>query len=146
MKNYFETEAYTMNVKEFHYSKGTGYSFSFPIKGEAQSKEGNDTPTVWISGVSFTQPILDRRSYLLRGKLQVKPPYKEYPASLQLVVSEAVLLEEGRYVVAKKRGKTTSPGPIQASKQVAGVSQHTQNVSSGSYKDDFPQQSEEIPF
>ena len=103
MKNHFEIEAFTMNVKEFQYSKGTGYNFSFGMRGEAQSEDKNSAPVVWISGVSFNQPILDKRNYLLRGKLQVKPPYRDYPAGLQLVVSEGILLEKNMYTVARKR-------------------------------------------
>ncbi len=138
MKNHFETEAFVMNVKEFQYSKGTGYNFSFPMKGEAQSEEKNTEPVVWISGVSFNQPILEKRSYLLRGKLVVKPPYKDYPAALQLIVSEAILLESGHYVVAKKR-------PQQAA-QAPNAPQHTQNGPAASYENDFPQQTEQVPF
>lgn len=110
MKNYFETEAFAVNVRSFNYSKGEGYNFSFSMKGESQSEDKNSAPVVWISGVSFNQPILDKRSYLLRGKLQVKPPYKDYPG------------------------------------QVQEVPQKTSNGQNGSYEQDFPAQSEEVPF
>ena len=146
MKNYFETEAFVMNAKEFQYSKGTGYNFSFSLRGEAQSEEKNSAPIVWISGVSFNQPILDKRNYLLRGKLQVKPSYKEYPAGLQLVVSEAILLESGMYVIARKKPQTNAPQPPQTPKQVKDAPQQAGNGQSGSYQQDFPVQSEEMPF
>ncbi len=131
MKSYLEIEAFAMNVKEFHYSKGTGYNFSFAMKGEAQSEDKNSAPTVWISGVSFNQPILDKRNYLLRGKLQVKPPYKDYPAGLQLVVSEAILLESGMYVVAKKKpkqdGSSQAQHPASQPTQAPNTPQQTQS-------------------
>ena len=135
-----------MNVKEFHYSKGTGYNFSFSLKGEAQSEDKNSAPIVWISGVSFNQPILDKRSYLLRGKLQVKPPYKEYAAGLQLVVSEAILLESNMYVIAKKRPKTTSENAIQAPTANTDAPTQAQDSHSGSYEQDFPVSSDTVPF
>ena len=126
MQNYIEITAFTMNVKPFTYSKGTGYNFSFAMKGE--SEDQNSAPIVWISGVSFNQPILDKRSYLLKGKLQVKPPYKDYPAGLQLVVSEAILLESGMYVVARKR--TTHENEPQASNAPKQAQSHPQSVQS----------------
>ncbi len=126
MKNHFETEAFVMNVKEFQYSKGTGHNFSFAMRGEAQSEDKNSAPTVWISGVSFNQPILDKRNYLLKGKLQVKPPYKDYPAGLQLVVSEAILLEAGMYVVAKKKPKQDGSSQAQTEDQVTGAKPSSQ--------------------
>ena len=156
MKNYFETEAFVMNAKEFQYSKGAGYNFSFAIKGEAQNEDKNSAPVVWISGVSFNQPILDKRSYLLRGKLQVKPPYKDYPAGLQLIVSEAILLESGMYVVARKRAgspvngqdpqRNPPPEPAQAPKQVQNVPEQATNSQGASYQQDFPEHMETIPF
>jgi len=121
MKNYFETTAFVMSAKEFQYSKGVGYNFSFAMRGEAQSEDKNSAPIVWISGVSFNQQILDKRNYLFRGKLQVKPPYKDYPAGLQLVVSEAILLESGMYVVSRK--KQEGSGQAQTAKPTSQITQ-----------------------
>ncbi len=167
MQSYIEITAFAMNVKPFTYSKGTGYNFSFAMKGEAQSEDKNSAPVVWISGVSFNQPILDKRNYLLKGKLQVKPPYKDYPAGLQLVVSEAILLESGMYVVARKRSEpTTHENTTQAPKQVQDTQSHPNNAYSQgqpnqapptqpkqetyeAYRDpvkDITMPSEEVPF
>jgi len=127
MKSYLEIEAFAMNVKEFHYSKGTGYNFSFAMKGEATSEDRKSAPTVWISAVSFNQPILDKRNYLLRGKLQVKPPYNDYPAGLQLIISEAILLEVDMYVVARKRPKKATEDAPQAREEVSTVPTQAQD-------------------
>ncbi len=99
MKSYLEIEAFAMNVKEFHYSKGTGYNFSFAMKGEAQSEDRKSAPTVWISAVSFNQPILDKRNYLLRGKQQVKPPYNEssHPKPHKIPINTALNQKFSKY-------------------------------------------------
>jgi hypothetical protein len=131
MKTYFEAEIYTINSRPFKFSKGTGYNFSFALRGDALP-DSDEVPTVWMYGVAFNHTIEDRRKYLVKGKLQVKPPYKDYPAGLQLIVSDAVLLEDGRYTVAKKR-----------------QAQHTAayNDSPGAdYGSPFPAQSPDIPM
>ena len=150
MKNFFETEAFILNVKEFQYSKGTGYSFSFPMTGEATG-EDQTAPVIWVSGVSFNQPMLNKRNYLLRGKLQVKPKYKDYPVGFQLIVDEAILLGTGQYVVRTKRDvqkpephstsngmNDPSPRQIEAHKRIE--QEH------GNRDPLFQPQSDQIPF
>ena len=100
-QNYFETKVFTIKPKPFQYSKGTGYNFFFSMQGEAQPEGA--TPTVWFIGVSFNQEILEKQYYLMRGYLQVSPPYGDRPAGLQLVVSEAIPLQQNQYVVRTKR-------------------------------------------
>ncbi len=149
MQNYIEITAFVLNVREFQHAKGIGYGFSFAMKGDAV--DGETTPTVWISAVSFSIPIMEKRNYLLRGKLKVQPPYKERPASLQLIVDEAILLGTGQYVVRTKRDvqkpephstsngmNDPSPRQIEAHKRIE--QEH------GNRDPLFQPQSDQIPF
>ncbi len=151
MKSFFEIEAFVVNVKTFNYSKGVGYNFSFAMNTETVGEDGK-AAVVWISGVSFNKPLLDKRNYLLRGKLQVKLPYKNYPAGLQMIVEEAFELGEGRYVVRTKRdapkeaeAHSTSNGMNDPSPNQ--VRQHERTEETHANKDPmFPEMNEEIPF
>ena len=109
MKTFFESEIMAIKPKPFTHSKGNGYNFSFAMKGDldATGKES----IVWISAVSFHQEIVDRGKYLVRGRLAVRPPWNDRPASLQLIVEEAIHLEQGQYVVRTKRDTPTVETP-----------------------------------
>ncbi len=129
-QNYFETKVFTLKARNFKHAKGEGTNFFFNMQGDAPAE--GETPTVWFSAVSFNQVIQEKKSYLMRGYLQVSPPYGERPAGLQLVVSEAILLGESQYVVRTKReGHNTSAGGM--------------NSPSEQQKKAFKEQSPEFP-
>ncbi len=173
MKTYFEGEIFTIKPRQFKHKNGTGTSFSFMLQGDKPS-ESEDAPVVWISAVSFSDEIKEKRRYLVRGYLQVKPPWNDRPAGLQLVITEAFELGSSQYTVRTKRltqstdqndqqpkAHSTSngmndPSPNQARQHHSqGSNMQEPPVGGGEYIDGngirqstFPDmaQSEEIPF
>ncbi len=146
LKQHFEMVGKLHKIKEIQTKTGKWmYSFSVPIT----KMVGDEQHTQWLQATVILKdkdPRLTKHNgeFHFTGSLVVKEAWKDYPESLSFLGFEIEPVLGNVYRISKP--KSTSEDAAQAPTVNPNVPTQAQSSHSGNYEQDFPVQSETVPF